>query len=231
MIKIKVIILGELRYQINEKYIENWKSKIIEIDSIDHYSFLENTDIDGWGYSDQIFLELFDKIGQKNEITFFIINAPLEGNFYLRRIGNNACVLSLYETAEILINNSINIEPFIIRNIYEIIMIYKSLKSIPSSVYSVAHDDIRKCLFDMNGIKTDIIHSVIQPNICGECKVKYQKYGLSKELLIQIQKELKCINNLFAYRLFALIKKHPILTFIISSVWGVILNVIASFII
>jgi len=150
MIGIKIIILGELRYQINEKYIVNWKSRLFKIEELGHRSFMENTDNSNWSYSDSIFEKMIEKKKTIDKITFFIINAPLEDNYYLRRIGKNACVLSLFEIAEILINNNLNIEPFIFRNIYEVVLIFKSLGTIPPAVYPIAHDDIRGCLLDMN---------------------------------------------------------------------------------
>lgn len=168
-IKINLVTLGNLKYAVNFKEIASWQSKAFSAEhahEVQAISNAEGTEEDGWQYSDRQ-LSLILRPSSTHDFTVGIINVPLEGNYYLRRLGSNAIVLSLYETAEILRNANITIEGFIVRNLYEICLIYHEYAGkVPDAAYSVAHDEIRGCLFDMNANKADIIFSCDKPIIC-----------------------------------------------------------------
>src|SRR5208282_325017 len=96
------------------------------------------------------------------------------------------------------------------------------------------HDETRGCLFDMNGIKTDLVASCDKPIICDECQERLKKEKVSNILIESTQKEIKRIRKDLYYRALDFVRKHPIWSLALSSIFALIIgttgSVIASFI-
>jgi hypothetical protein len=82
----------------------------------------------------------------------------------------------------------------------------------------------------MNGIKTDLIESCSQPVVCDECQERLKAERVANDLITQTQSEIKKIRKELYYRLMDFIKHHPLWFLIISSIFAIFLNVIASLI-
>lgn len=230
MIKIKLITLGNLKYPVNFKKVENWCSQIFKTDHAGEVQAISNAVGPDWSYPDNQ-LAVLIRPDKSYDFTVGIINAKLQDNYYLRRLENNVCILSLYETAEIVKEANLTIENFIVRNLYEICLIYlEGGNQIKNSAYGVAHDETRNCLFDMNANKADIIFSTEHPKICTSCKARIMNSQVPKDSLQTIERELGNLKKALYYRIMDFVKLHPIFTLIISSVVAVLLNVLASFI-
>lgn len=83
----------------------------------------------------------------------------------------------------------------------------------------------------MNGIKTDVVYSLNQPQLCHSCVETLQsipKYKIEKEIIEKVQKELKSIKKGLYYRLTDFVKRRLILSIIISSIVAIILGTIGS---
>jgi len=93
-----------------------------------------------------------------------------------------------------------------------------------------AHDETRGCLFDMNGIKTDIVYSLHKPIICNYCIEKLKQEKISNEVISRIQKELGGIKKPLFYRITSFVKKHPIWSLMISALFAILLGAIGSLI-
>ncbi|MCA1614153.1 MAG: hypothetical protein LC800_08400, partial [Acidobacteria bacterium] len=186
-------------------------------------------DIDHWAYSDNS-LKRFIKPDPNFNITVGLINAPLEFNYYTRRLDNNICVLSLNETADILKLSNLNIESFILRIIYQLCCYHvEAGYNLPTSFYSVAHDETRGCLFDMNMNKADIIYSTERPRICDSCRTRIIRSQVPKDFLPSVENELRRIKKDLYYRITDFVKNHPIYSILITVLTGIILNIVASY--
>ena len=117
-IKVNVTILGNLKHQFDLRTLESWKSKLFTVHVSDKIHALPDTRGPNWSYTDDQLAHLLNH-NPDFAYTVGIINAPLEDNYYIRRLGDNKCVLSLYETGEILRLANISLENFVLRNIYE----------------------------------------------------------------------------------------------------------------
>jgi hypothetical protein len=49
---------------------------------------------------------------------------------------------------------------------------------------------LRGCLFDFNGIKSDLIYSSHSPTICDECKERLRTEKVSETFILQHKKKL-----------------------------------------
>jgi glycosyltransferase involved in cell wall biosynthesis len=228
-LKIKLVTLGNLKYPINFASVEKWRSQVFTAKHVDIVQEIEDADIEHWAYSDNS-LKGFIKPDPNFDITVGLINAPLEFNYYTRRLENNICVLSLHETADILKLSNLKIENFILRIIYQLCCYYiEAGHKLPTSFYSVGHDETRGCLFDMNMNKADIIYSTERPRICDSCRNRIIRSQVPKDFLSSAEIELRRIKKDLYYRIADFIKNHPVYSILITLLTGILLNIAASY--
>jgi hypothetical protein len=135
------------------------------------------------------------------------------------------------EITELLESGNIPLENFIFKVIYSASLVYKRYGNrIPEmfEMTNFTHDETRGCLFDMNGIKTDIIYSTNQPEICPSCILDLANSKVPKNLIDKIQKEIKGIQKELYYKITDFIKRYPIGAIFISSSTAIILGFIGS---
>jgi hypothetical protein len=254
-IKIKIGRIGDLPFHFNEKLVNKWKSDEFEIiDDISEQRITRKADIphemfqvsDGkkdrsWGYSDSL-LENQLPANDGADFIVWITYVPLEQNYFVRRLSYNRVVLSYSGMYNILQKELHPVENLLLRTIYRHILIYyKYNKSIPSHKnipdIPFIHDDTRGCLFDMCAHKPDVIFFLNKPYICDECAVKITG-GMDTNIIAvgenhirQIKKECtEKIKKGRYYKIVGLIQKNPIYTLILSTLFGIIVDIIATLI-
>jgi len=232
-VKIKLIILGGIKHNINFRELIEWKTNFFEIDeNIETKKTIPNSlteENEQYYYTD---VQLKNIIGETSnaDLTVAIINQKLEKNYYERSIGNNCYVLSLFEIGEIILNNNFNIIHFIIQELYYFAAVYyRTNGEIPETDDSLTHHDIRKCLFDFNDNKNDITYSLGQVSICSNCEAEFDKTLVPKDFVENIRKELKRIKKGIFYRIRDFIRKEPILSMIIGIAVAILINIISSY--
>jgi hypothetical protein len=132
---------------------------------------------------------------------------------------------------EILEDKNIPLVNVIYRLLYAYTILYKrSGDRIPDfgEAPGFTHDETRGCLFDMNGIKVDLVASCHKPIICDECRERLRQERVSNEIIEKAQREILKIRSDRYYILLDFLKKHPIWSIVISSIYAIILGVSAS---
>lgn len=232
-VKIKLTFLGHVPYALDIKKIENWKSELFElVKPIDYYAISKDSDGSNWQYSDENIESQLPK-SFDGDILLTVTKVPIQNNYYARRVGNNRICLTFHEMSDILMLNNIPLENLILRVLYSASLIYKRYgKRIPASHEEThfAHDETRGCIFDMNGIKSEIIYSMNKPQLCSSCIEVLKNEKVESNLLNQIQNELKKIRKSFYYQIADLVKDYPIWTILITSLTAIILGFIGSLI-
>jgi hypothetical protein len=161
------------------------------------------------------------------------VNIPLELNWYSRRLSNNRVVFTLHEIKDILTHFNIPLENAVFRLLYAYTFLYKrNGERIPlnDEKTNFTHDETRGCLFDMNGIKTDIIYSLHEPKICSNCIQRLRNERIPNEIITKAQKEIIKIKKPIFYRIISFVKKHPVWAMMISAISAVVLGAIGSYI-
>ncbi len=230
MTHVKIVILGFLPIRLDTAKIKKYKSAYFHINSrIDNLTISNNSDL-GWHYSDNnINMMLPDTFD--GDVLFVITKVPLEGNYYTRALPKNKVCISLYEISDILNANNIDLENFILRMIYNIVLMRMAFDRCPTiaDALEIVHDETRGCIFDMTGIKTEIIYSASKPTICEDCSTILKRKKVPKNIIEDISNELKQIRKGTYYRISDWIKEHPILTIGVSSVAAIILGIFSSY--
>ncbi len=232
MISISITMLGSLRYRLSEKPFTNYRSQIFSVKSTNSIEAIPNSDLDNWAYSDALLGRILGT--QANDgINIAIINAPLERNYYLRRLSNNTVVLSLFEMADIIERSNFSITQFIHRSIYYVIATYyKYDNAIPTYEQNpnVAHEETRGCLFDKTAFKSEIIHSMHKPTLCTECLNMLQRKSIPVDTLKFFKKELNAIRKPLFFRIADWIKRHPLWSLILAAMTSLLINIVSNFV-
>lgn len=226
--KINLVLLGNLKYPIDVVYLETWKSEIIKIQPGASVGHLPDAEGNNWEYTDEQLSVLLSP-DSSSDFTLGLINTPLEGNYYLRRLSNRVAVLSLHEMAEIVRYSDFTIEQYILRNAYELAVLFiANGKLIPSEYTTWAHDEVRGCLFDMNANKPDIVFSLHRPNLCQACRTRVSSKQAPTALIPTLEQELSRIQKTLYTRMFEWVKSHPIAALFITAGSSVMLNFVSS---
>lgn len=231
--KITVATVGHMPAEFDKRKIINWKSDIFSIvGEIENYSLTKDSDGYGWEFSNTSLEELLPE-QFSGDFLIAIVNVPLELNWYSRRLSNNRVVFTFHEMKEILSHFNIPLENIIYRLLYEYTLLFRRSKGripLDKEATSFTHDETRGCLFDMNGIKTDVVYSCHEPIICSDCVERLRREKVSNEVISKVQKEIRNIKKPLFYRILAFIKKHPIWSLAISAISAIVLGAIGSYI-
>jgi hypothetical protein len=226
---IHLIMGGNLKFPVDKKILTNWKSDLFQIDFGNPILKLPNAEGDDWDYTDNQLLQLIEQSTENNCITILIVNVKLQDNYYLRRLNENTCVLSFYETDEIIRYYHFSFESFIIKNIYTSVCAYHAMgNTLLATSYNLAHDETRNCLFDLCPNPWDIKYSLEHPTLCQECQNNLTRKGFKIEDLKLIQSELKKIKKPFFYRILSCIEAHPKWSIFIAFVFSALASAVGS---
>ncbi len=230
-LNVKVITLGHIPARFDKKKITQWKSSLFEIDGeIDDYPLSCDSDIEDWAFSDVLMAEKIPQL-DGHDFLIAITNIPLQDNWYTRRLGNNVVLFTYHEIKDFLIWSNIPIENALLRVLYAYSMVYVRMGgSIPDYdvVVGFTHDETKGCLFDMNGIKSDLVESCDRPIVCRDCEHKFTSKNISVNLISKIKNEIKRVRKPLYFRWVDFIKHHPIISLIISISSVISLGAISS---
>lgn len=232
-IRIKIVSIGHTSMDLRKEMAAAWRSRLFTVVyGIERYTLSCNSDTDQWGFSDErLSRELPSKFDA--DLLIAVVSVPLQDNYYARILDNNRIVVSLYETKYIL--ESANIPPInlIHRLLYIAILLYRAGGDcIPSldDALKLSHDETRGCLFDMNGIKTDVSASCHKPIICQDCRHELQQRRVSKDVIEITETEIKKIRKTAYFRIIDFLKVHPVWSIFISSGFAILVGIISSLI-
>ncbi|MEF8711130.1 MAG: hypothetical protein V5B38_20725 [Candidatus Accumulibacter propinquus] len=230
-VKIKLVTIGHLPLHLNLSRVSSWKSEVFELQGdVDNFALRCDSDGYGWEFSD---LLLKAQLPSHNGADFIvaIVNVPIEDNWYSRRLGDNQIVFTFSQIKEFLAAENIPLENAILRVLYAYTLLYRRAgNKIPSfgEAPTFTHDETRGCLFDMNGIKSDLIESCNKPVVCGECEERLRNERVSNQTIKAVQKEVRKIRKHLYYRAFDFVKAKPVIALAISSAFAILLGVTGS---
>jgi len=231
-IKINLVTVGHLPADFDKSKIQSWKSDVFSIEGdIEDYSLVNDSDGEGWSYTDA---NLTNQLPCKVAGDFLIalVNVPLELNWYSRRLNDNKVIFTFHEMREILKFSNIPLENIVLRLLYAYSLQFKrSNGKLPTSneYTNFTHDETRGCLFDMNGIKTDVVYSCHQPDICPDCVGRLRNETVSDNLISKVQLEIKKVQKTLFYRVLDFVKVYPVCSLTISAVSAIVLGTVGSY--
>jgi hypothetical protein len=232
MKQISVVQLGFLKRHINLRKLKQWKSKLFSIDTVDEISCMpESEPSNSWQYlSDDEIRKVLQHKGD-SDITLVVTEYRLEDNFYMRRV-DNVVVTSLFEVGDILQYYHIPIEHFIVKNIYEIVTllhIYQDLPNTRDEIPEIFHDETRSCLFDISGLKADIVYFFTgKPSLCSQCEAYLVKKQLPKNFLKYLICEIRRLRKPTFSKIYDFVKCHPVWSIVIAIIGQLVIGFLAG---
>jgi hypothetical protein len=226
--RIAVVQLGQLRLPVDVRALESWSSALLQLRCTAGVGHLPNAEGDEWQYTDGQLAMLLQEEDEA-DLTLGLIDAPLEDNYYLRRLSERTAVLSFYQMADIAQKAGCGMEQYVLRNAYELTVLSVASGSLlPHDADTWAHDETRGCLFDMNASKYSIVHSLDRPNLCEQCRARVSRARLPQGFLQRLERELRLVRRPLYERLSSWVRSHPILALSAAAGGSILLNVTAS---
>jgi hypothetical protein len=229
-VRIKVVSIGHLPANFNRRKVEKWNSSFFEITGeIERLSLSCNSDGPDWEFTDAA-LEHELPREPAGDFLIAIVGVPIENNWYTRIVGRNKVVFTFHEIREILDSSHIPLENVIYRLLYAYALPHRAQRggTNANTIREFSHDETRRCLFDMNGIKSDIVYSCSRPIICPECAEKLKRERVSENIIRTVRRELRAIRKPLFYRFTDFIKKYPLWSLVISGAFAIVLGFAGS---
>lgn len=233
-IRFAIVKIGNIQHLSNLRMIKSWKSKLFEVNTLCSIENLPQCNYQD-GYLDMKYCkeEMADMISCPDDCDIAVGIMPYRfvDNFYMHRITNNVAVISLYGIKDILDENNISIDHFILKQLYELSAIKHILPDISdNAVYDIVHLDTRGCLFDMNGDRKDILYNTESPVLCNACRAYLKGRQIQQDVIKNLDKELKKLRKSIPMRIELWIKRYPFVSLLLSSLVTILLSVAANFI-
>ena len=226
-----MVTVGHMPADFNRQKVKDWKSSVFEIvDKIESYSLSGDSDGPDWQFTDEGLEKLLPS-KFNGEFLIAIVNVPIELNWYSRRLSSNRVVFSFHEIKDILRFSNTPLENVIFRLLYAYTLFYlRNNNRIPQNIVytNFTHDETRGCLFDMNGIKTDVISSCHNPIICTDCVERLRREKVSDDRIELCQSEIQRIRKTLFFRITDFVKQHPLWALTISGVTAIIMGAFGS---
>lgn len=250
MVKIRIVLVGVTLTKFQVKRLAKWKSDLFCVVSDNgHYSFDNNKkpDLPRFAYSDDYFklhlpsdaqVSQQAKDKQKADLIVYIVDAPIEGNWYSRIFDTNRIVITLYQAKQILKDEHIPFENFILKRLYMYSLLYLKKGNAGINMRDeeeMLHYTRKGCIFDSCFIKKDFIDSCLQPIICSQCKNALIESHIKKELVDVVDKELKRMTRGCYLGTIHWLQNHPISNLLfaalVSAFVSYLFNILSAFVI
>jgi len=231
-LKVKLVRLGELPFKLNFNRIKKFTSSIFEIDAEISEFNLKNTRCSKYidTYKDNELENQIPTPEQGVDFVLAITNCVLKDDYYARRLADKKAVFTFRNTRHWLEKAHLPLENAVLKMLYEYCIIFnRETNCIRKNVdIGFLHHETRSCLFDFDDVLEDVIFSFNQPKICEECAAKWIERGTPKNMIETTRKELKRLKKTLFYRIFDIVKKHPLISMTISAIGMISINIFSS---
>lgn len=236
MIHVKLVAMGCIVSELDMFRVKRWKSNLFTIDQeVKRYILPPKADLRYWGYSDKLLKRVLPLPYHGKEdcpdLIFYILDAPIQNNFFSRILSENRIVISYYEVNHILHEENIPLENLLISLIYSYTLLYLANRKRVLTMKGeerIVHDHREGCLYDMCGNKEDVIYSSVHPIICEPCKAYLMQHGVAVDDIEIASNELKRLKRNLYYRMVHYLRSYPDIVFVLTCSLSIILNFVAS---
>jgi hypothetical protein len=229
-LRLTLVKLGHFKRNIDLSSLRRWNSDLFEVVTLQERAHAPDGDQEWQEFLDDS--EGLPEPDVSSDITVAITEYGLEDNFYLRRLRSGLILMSLAEVGSLLEERNVPLENFILRNLYCVSLIrYHQGRACPTSRNGrpdLIHDETRSCLFDMNGIKSDVLYSSSEPCVCSACKAKLESADLPAGVLRSVGRELARIRKPLYFRMRDFVRRRPLVSLSLAFAGGLLLELIGN---
>lgn len=155
-----------------------------------------------------------------------IVNRPLEGNFFSRRINDKLLVVSIFQIETLNIHEGINLEMYLSRFIYGFITIFLSNNnSLPTTTDLIdPNRNASGCLLDFCLYKSQVAMFFRNPQISPEALTILRRKPLPENFVNSLNKEIQNLKIGLYFRLMDWLKVNPIKSILLTFFVGLIFS-------
>ena len=214
---------------LNYNIIKKFKSSAFEITEVEEGVMLENMS-NGYDYSTYEDNYWENKIKDNDNIlTFVITNVQLDENHYARHLSHKRVIFSFRQILPYLTEKHIKLENVILKALYEYSLVFPELRKGYENA-DMWHNETRGCLYDIDGVLSDIVMTCKKPRICVSCENQLLHKGLSAKDIETIKQELKKIKRSRFLDMYEWVQKHIMLSMFLGIAFPFILGLFTSFV-
>ncbi|MEA5016952.1 MAG: hypothetical protein VB099_20585 [Candidatus Limiplasma sp.] len=227
-VKITLVLLGTQLHMSSINKLRSYKSKIFKIINVRTIADLPNTVSLDWSYPKAQIASLIEP-DVNSDITMALLENQIEGNYFMRRLGERVGVITFFQAADIMSDVNIDLLNYLLKNIYEAVSLYVQGNNSLYPEIECCHDETRRCIFDMTGNKYDVVYACEQMCLCADCEARLRKKALPANFLDVLKKELKHVRKSRYSFIMDFIKRRPLFSMLITAIASIALNLMASF--
>lgn len=239
-IRVKIVSLGNLYFELNRENITKWKSALFEVEQkIDYYSLNDSPDTPDWGFSDKNLKKIIANLNNVDtssdaDITFYVLDAPIEDNYLVRNMGHNRIIVSYYQVKELLHLAKLPIKNYLLVIIYSYALLLMTKKQgdwvTDEDEEPFLHYDSTGCIYDFCANRADIIRLCESPHLCDNAEQTLKKLGVDRTVINRARKELKGIRRDWFNGVVLFVKTNKAISILLGILGTIVLNVISGII-
>ncbi len=163
------------------------------------------------------------------DFSVVIVNRPLEGDFFSRRISDKLIAVSVFEIDALNIHEGIKVEMFLTRFIYGFVTIYLCFNNSLPTNGTVAELELiqmeaKGCLFDFCRYKPQVALFFRQPKISPEAITKLRTKPLPENFIEALNKEIQKLKIGRYYKIKDGLKENPVTAILMTFFVGLIFS-------
>jgi hypothetical protein len=222
MINIKLVKIGHNSH-VDFEELTKTKSKVFKISN----QLIESLNPD---FLEKNELTIYDnelnsmEISNNNDLLVGIIDRPLQGNYFTRRISDNFIVISTHDIEDLKLQEGISVKNFILRFIYAFSIMYSTYKGLKNEAAELMRRNVTGCLFDMAINKRQIAVFFKNSHLCISTKSVLEQKTTEKSVVRNTEVEIKRLKISKYYRYSEWMKKNPIIASLLLFLAGLVFH-------
>jgi hypothetical protein len=153
-------------------------------------------DLSSYGYSDRVFTRLLALHSKEHPVMVAVTSVPIEDNYFTRTIDDpKLIIITAFQSEEILKGSGRSPEERLAVALCAELLSFEFQRATGLSWRTLFHQDLRGCLFDFVGIKSQAIAKLRGCEICQPCKGKLAESNMDTRILQAVNRILSRIRK------------------------------------
>lgn len=201
-----------------------------------YYSFEEATplnlgdpDLEGYGYSDRVFLEVLQPYFEVYHLCVVLTSVPIEENYFTRDVKRKVIVCTSHQAEEFIGSTGRTSEEYFTLSACPELLSTEFQEFTGRPWTELFHHDLRGCLFDFQGVKSQVAAYLSKVSMCDRCRSLLSEANIDHRVIKFADTLLARIRRPTFGKALGISIMSPVLGFFYGGiVLGFLVNVVSS---
>lgn len=144
---------------------------------------LGDPDIQGYGYSDAAFARILKPHLTNYDLVVVLTSVPIEENFFTRDIHRRVVLCTTYQAEQFIEITGRTTEEYFALSVCPELISTEFQEHTGRPWSDLFHQDLRGCLFDFQGIKSQISAYLTKVSMCDQCRALLSKANVDRRVI------------------------------------------------